>query len=58
LRTTVILFGLFTAIAKPLEIEGKWDAFLEWYAFSATFFMYSSLINIFHYKDSFVFENQ
>jgi hypothetical protein len=58
-RFSIIAFGIFTEVIAPMfEIKGKWDAFLEWYAFNMMFLFYMCVINIFLYKDDFVFENQ
>ena len=58
-RTTVILFGLFTVLNDSyFKIEGKWDAFLEWYAFINTFVCHITMISVMPFRDSFAFEIQ
>ena len=57
-RMTVVLFGLFTVLADQFKIEGKWDAFLEWYAFMQCFAMYIVMANIMPFRDTFKFDKQ
>lgn len=58
-RTTVVAFGLFTVLNPYVfNIPGKWDAFLEWWAFMNTFVAYMAMINIMPFEDNFKFKDE